>query len=88
LHSCVVVVVMCEGKLVLNMNKDVFMQLGLEGHPSEFSQKQKSRYVVNVDLTSSYFHPGKKYYKRVEWCFTDRLNLLFDFIAAWVPYGN
>jgi len=79
---------MCEGKLVLNMNKDVFMQLGLEGHPSEFSQKQKSRYVVNVDLTSSYFHPGKKYYKRVEWCFTDRLNLLFDFIAAWVPYGN
>jgi len=70
------------------MNKDVYMQLGLEGKPSEFSQKQRSRYVVKVDLTSSYFHPGKKYYKRVEWCFADRLNLVFDFVVAWVPYGN
>jgi len=70
------------------MNKDIYMQLGLEGKPSAFSQKQRSRYVVNVDLVSSHFHPGKKYYKRVEWCFTGRLNLVFDFIIAWVPYGN
>lgn len=82
------VVVMCKGRLVLNMNKDVYMQLGLEGRPSEFSRKQKSRYVVNVDLTNTHFVPGKKNYKRVEWCFTERLNLVFDFFIAWVPYGN
>jgi len=70
------------------MNKDVYMQLGLEGHPSAFSQKQAGRYVVSVDLIARRFRPGKKNYRRVEWCFTDRLNLLFDFIVAWVPYGN
>jgi len=70
------------------MNKDVYMQLGLEGRPSLFSQKQRSRYIVTVDLINTRFIPGKKNYKRIEWCFTDRLNLVFDFIVAWVPYGN
>ena len=79
---------MDEGHLVLNMNKDVYMQLGLEGRPSKFCQKRRSRYVVNVDLCSEHFRPGKKRYHRVEWCFTDRLNLEFDFFVSWVPFGN
>ena len=70
------------------MNKDIYMQLGLEGKPSKFVHKRKSRYVVNIDLIGAHFVPGKKNYKRVQWCFTERLNLLFDFIIAWVPYGN
>lgn len=74
------------GRLILNMNKDTYTQLGLEGRPSKFSGKQSSRYVVNIDLVGAHFHPGKKNYQRVEWCFTDRLNLVFDFIAAWVPF--
>jgi len=81
-------VVLCEGRLVLNMNKDTYMQLGLEGRPSKYSQKQIGRYVVNIDLVGAHFRPGKRNYQRVEWCFTDRLNLLFDFIIAWVPFGN
>ena len=84
--ACICVV--CTGRLILNMNKDVYMQLGLEGKTSKFVQKHKSRYVVNIDLISAHFVPSKKNYKRVEWCFTERLNLVFDFIIAWVPYGN
>jgi len=84
MHMCC----MCTGRLTLNMNKDVYMQLGLEGKSSKFVQKQKSRYVVNIDLISAHFVPSKKNYKRVEWCFTERLNLAFDFIISWVPYGN
>lgn len=70
------------------MNKDIYMQLGLEGRPSTFSQKQRSRYVVNIDLIGEHFHPSKKNYQRVKWCFTDRLNLVFNFTVAWVPFGN
>lgn len=79
---------MCKGRLVLNMNKDVYTQLGLEGQPVRSSHKDVSRYVVNVNLISPQFVPGKKNYQRVLWCFTDRLNLLFDFVLAWLPHGN
>jgi len=84
----VLCVTVWKGRLVLNMNKDVYQQLGLDGKPSKFTTKRRSRYVVHIDLIAGHFHPGKKNYQRVEWCFTDRLNLLFDFIVAWVPFGN
>jgi len=88
LLSQIVLLGLFEGRLVLNMNKDMYTQLGLEGQPSEFSRKQSSRYVVNIDLIGAHFHPSKKNYQRVEWCFTDRLNLVFDFVVSWVPFGN
>jgi len=86
--ACYIVLWLCKGRLILNVNKDIYTQLGLEGRPSKFTQKQKSRYVINIDLISAHFHPSKKNYKRVQWCFTDRLNLVFDFIITWVPFGN
>jgi ribonuclease P/MRP protein subunit RPP40 len=75
------------GRLVLNVSKDIYTQLGLEGKPSKFNGKRSdSRYIVTIDLTNPSFRPDKKNYKRVEWCFTDRLNLNFRFLVSWVPF--
>ena len=36
-------------------------------------------------MASDSFSPGKKFYERVKWCLTDRLNLKFDLLFTWEP---
>ena len=44
--------------------------------------------VVDIDLNSSSFKPGKKGYNRIKWCLQDRLNLKFNFLVTWTPSGK
>jgi hypothetical protein len=44
--------------------------------------------VVDIDLNSSSFKPGKKGYNRIKWCLQDRLNLKFNFLVTWTPIGK
>ena len=44
--------------------------------------------VVEVNLTAAHCHPDKKYYKRVLWCLTDRLQLVFPFVLAYSNPGK
>jgi hypothetical protein len=74
--------------MVLNVNKEVYEKLGLDGKPSAFNGKTCSRYIVTLDVTAPYFKPNKNNYKRVEWCFRNRLGLTFDFHVTWVPFGE
>ena len=43
--------------------------------------------VVEVDLASSYFVPGKKQYERVRWCLKDNQLLTFKFLMSWTCEG-
>ena len=43
--------------------------------------------VVEVDLASSYFAPGKKQYERVRWCLKDNQLLTFKFLMSWTCKG-
>ena len=43
--------------------------------------------VVELDLKSTSFVPGKKIYERVRWCLKDRLELQFKFLISWVKQG-
>lgn len=69
------------------MSKDMYQTLGLVGQPSKFNSKLNIRYVVTIDLTATSFNPDKKNYKRVEWCFANKLHQLFSFYIAWNPFG-
>ncbi|XP_063441897.1 ribonuclease P protein subunit p40-like [Mytilus trossulus] len=82
------VAVLPTGHLILHLSKDTYQQLGLEGKPSQFPKRKKSKYIVDIDLTSPSFKPGKKCYNRVKWCFKDRLGLKFNFLATWTPSDN
>lgn len=70
------------------MSKEMYEQLGLEGKPSRFNKKVPSRYVVSIDLIKPSFHPDKKNYKRVEWCFSNSLDLSLNVLMTWVPFGE
>ncbi|XP_070576027.1 ribonuclease P protein subunit p40-like [Ptychodera flava] len=75
--------------MLLSVDKDTYEELGLVGQPSEFNTHKKPRkFVIEIDLKSPVFHPGKKNYERVVWCFKDRLDLHFDFLVNWDPPGN
>ena len=43
--------------------------------------------VVEVDLASSYFVPGKKQYERVRWCLKENQLLTFKFLMSWTCEG-
>ncbi|GAB1600724.1 ribonuclease P protein subunit p40-like [Argonauta hians] len=73
------------GKLVLNVTKDTYESLGLDGKKSEFVKHGHNKYVVTLSLLDANFVSGKKFYERVKWCFTDRLNLKFNMLACWIP---
>ncbi|KAF1382130.1 hypothetical protein PFLUV_G00161250 [Perca fluviatilis] len=47
------VALMPNGRLSLSLDKDSFELLGVEGKPSRFNHRAKSRFVVCVDLTDS-----------------------------------
>jgi hypothetical protein len=70
------------------MSKDIYEQLGLEGKPSYFNKKIPSRYVVTIDLVKSSFRPGKKNYRRIQWCLTNRLDLNLNVLVSWTPFGK
>ena len=78
----------CIGILALNVTKDIYEELGIEGKPSQFCSKTRMKYVIHIDVTKSCFRPGKKNYDRLKWCFTDRLDLEFNFLVAWLPNGT
>ena len=42
---------------------------------------------VIVDLRAPSFKPGKKFYERVQWCFTDRIDPV-SFLCFWVNDGT
>ncbi|XP_046552878.1 ribonuclease P protein subunit p40-like [Haliotis rubra] len=87
-HDCVAL--LPSGTLVLNVTKDTYEQLGLEGKPSVFTPRHQkpNKYVIHIDLTADCFMPGRKNYNRVWWCLKDRLNLVFNFLVRWVPDDN
>ncbi|XP_054284120.1 ribonuclease P protein subunit p40-like isoform X3 [Macrosteles quadrilineatus] len=70
------------GHLVLNLTKETFQSLGLEGSQSAFSTE---RYVVKIDLKNPSFTPGKKNYERALKCLSEFAPLQMDFIIAWEP---
>ncbi|XP_012540273.1 ribonuclease P protein subunit p40 isoform X2 [Monomorium pharaonis] len=65
------------------VKKDDYHALGLEGKPSAFSHKPHTRYMVDIDLTSETFVPGKKNYDRVRIALEERLTQKFDVIISW-----
>ncbi|XP_077983099.1 uncharacterized protein LOC144437939 [Glandiceps talaboti] len=81
-----VVAVLPTGILLLSVDKDTYEELGLVGTPSQFNiHKKQRKFVIEIDLTATAFHPGKKNYERVSWCLKDRLDLNFDFYLSWDP---
>ncbi|XP_065184981.1 ribonuclease P protein subunit p40-like [Sycon ciliatum] len=80
------VALMPNGDLILSLTKDTYLELGLEGKSS--TVQPGARHIVEVNLTAAHCHPDKKYYKRVLWCLTDRLQLVFPFVLAYSNPGD
>ncbi|KAG0280334.1 hypothetical protein BGZ96_001602 [Linnemannia gamsii] len=70
-----------KGKLILNLTKDSYEQLGLSGKPSTFHQ-DRQRYVVEIDLNKPAMIPGKPGFERVKWCFENTLVTPFSMLFA------
>ncbi|CAG2228344.1 RPP40 [Mytilus edulis] len=58
------VAVLPTGHLILHLSKDTYQQLGLEGKPSQFPKRKKSKYIVDIDLTNNEICPSslQKYF--------------------------
>ncbi|KAI9593740.1 ribonuclease P 40kDa subunit-domain-containing protein [Syncephalis fuscata] len=69
-----VVALDASGRLILNVTKDTYEKLGLDGQPSRFSKQQPQRFVITLDLTLAAMKPGKKLYDRIRWCFENTFN--------------
>ncbi|KAM9321721.1 ribonuclease P protein subunit p40 [Pholidichthys leucotaenia] len=76
------------GRLHLSLDKDSFELLGLEGKPSRFNHRLKTRYVVSVDLTDSSMTPGGRGYQRLLTGLKSRLQLQTDFLLCHHPGGR
>ncbi|XP_012275098.1 ribonuclease P protein subunit p40-like [Orussus abietinus] len=83
LHNCLALTP--SGCLILSLTRDDFQTLGLEGKPSFFVRKTKSRYVVTINLKDDNFTPGRKFYEHVRRCFKERFKQTFNVILAWEP---
>uniref|UniRef100_A0A1B6GZ19 Uncharacterized protein n=1 Tax=Cuerna arida TaxID=1464854 RepID=A0A1B6GZ19_9HEMI len=70
------------GHLILNLRKETYNTLGLQGEQSRFSTE---RYVVKIDLKNPSFTPGKKNYEWVVKCLSHHLDLQMDFLVSWEP---
>ncbi|XP_078101009.1 ribonuclease P protein subunit p40 [Sander vitreus] len=81
------VALMPNGRLSLSLDKDSFELLGVEGKPSRFNHRTKSRFVVCVDLTDSSMAPGGRGYQRLVTGLTSRLPLKTDFLMS-LPAGG
>ncbi|KAL5022437.1 hypothetical protein ScPMuIL_001592 [Solemya velum] len=73
------------GQLVLNLTKDAYQILGLEGKPSLFTKKNHNKFIVHLNLTHKNFIPGNAKYDRIKRIFAQRTDLMFDCLVAWVP---
>ncbi|XP_071957361.1 ribonuclease P protein subunit p40-like [Antedon mediterranea] len=74
------------GKLVLSVSKDIYEELGIVGRSSVFDERRKpTRFIIEIDLLNPSFQEGKKNYEHVQWCFKDRLDLVFTFMVTWQP---
>ncbi|XP_075878303.1 ribonuclease P protein subunit p40 [Nelusetta ayraudi] len=76
------------GRLCLSLDKDSFEILGVEGKPSRFNFRTKSRYVISVDLTDSRMAPGGRGHQRLLTGLKSRLQLKTDFLLAHHPGGG
>ncbi|XP_067951234.1 ribonuclease P protein subunit p40-like isoform X3 [Watersipora subatra] len=64
---------------------EAFIKRGLIGKPSQYSKKTKQkRYVVEIDLTASFFRPGKNNYERARKCLANHTQV-YDVIFTWKP---
>ncbi|XP_022344044.2 ribonuclease P protein subunit p40-like isoform X1 [Crassostrea virginica] len=70
------------GHLILHLTKESYTRLGLEGKPSHYNRYGGEKYVVDVDVGSTGFAPGKKNYERVKQCLLSS-NLCCDFLVSW-----
>ncbi|KAG0369028.1 hypothetical protein BGX24_002584 [Mortierella sp. AD032] len=76
-----------KGKLVLNLTKDSYEQLGISGKPSTF-HSHRQRYVVEIELNKPAMIPGKPGFERIKWCFENTLVTPFSMLFASVdPQG-
>ncbi|XP_040911753.1 ribonuclease P protein subunit p40 [Toxotes jaculatrix] len=82
------IALMPDGRLCLSLDKDSFQLLGVEGKPSRFNHRSKSRYVVSVDLTDSSMASGGRGYLRLLSGLTTRLPLKTDFLLSHHPGGG
>eukprot|EP01132_Coremiostelium_polycephalum_P007599 gene7599-9343_t len=67
-----VVGILPNGKIVLNVDKDTYEQLGLVGKPSVFRNQQK--YVITLDTNDKSFQKDSKSYNRIIWALRDRIS--------------
>ncbi|XP_062607429.1 ribonuclease P protein subunit p40-like [Saccostrea cucullata] len=72
------------GHLILHLTKDLYTRLGLDGKPSQYNKYGGEKYVVEIDLGSTAFTPGKKNYEKVRQCLL-RVNMQCDFLVSWTP---
>ena len=80
---------MFEGVLELNVTKDVYEELGLEGRMVTCGgRRSPNPFLISIDLTSVSFRPGKKYYERVVRCFTNKPELIVNLCVSWMPKGS
>ncbi|RIA99709.1 ribonuclease P 40kDa subunit-domain-containing protein [Glomus cerebriforme] len=71
------------GTLILNLTKDTYEELGLDGKPTEFGPS-KQRFVVQINLKEKSLIPGKKGYERIKWCFNNTLTKKFTFLISFI----
>ncbi|KAG1683583.1 Ribonuclease P protein subunit p40 [Nymphon striatum] len=77
------------GHLILNLRRQTFLQLGLPAKANKAKYlKYNDRRIVDIDLTTDYCTPGTKFYKRLEWCLTERIGLNFDMLISWIPHDG
>ncbi|PKY14508.1 hypothetical protein RhiirB3_426515 [Rhizophagus irregularis] len=75
------------GTLILNLTKDTYEELGLDGKSTKFGP-DKQRFVVQIDLKEKSLIPGKKGYERIKWCFNNTLTKKFTFLISFVKSGT
>ncbi|XP_058141170.1 ribonuclease P protein subunit p40 isoform X2 [Dasypus novemcinctus] len=76
------------GKLILSLDKDTYEEIGLQGHPSQYSSRKIMKFIVSIDLMDLSFHPDSKKYQRISWSFKEKKPLKFDFLLAWHHAGS
>ncbi|GAM21590.1 hypothetical protein SAMD00019534_047650 [Acytostelium subglobosum LB1] len=73
------------GKVLLNVDKDTYQQLGLTGQHSHFSKTKPQRYVITLDCRSKEMMPDSSLYKRVIWCLKDRVSSISMIVSSIDP---
>ncbi|EAL67452.1 RNase P protein subunit [Dictyostelium discoideum AX4] len=67
-----VVAFLPNSKIILNVDKETYQELGLLGKSSVFKNLQ--RYIITLDMTSKEYQRGSKSYTRLIWSLKDRLS--------------